>query len=314
MPLLEPFRNELADTLPSDLAKRGRNHGRMMEAVRPRVTVLMPIKAYHPPYVDQALASVAAQTSPDWRLLIVVEAVDVDPFRQLLAGRLSDPRIGLVTNEGRALAGKLNTGMRHAKTDFVASLFADDLWEPTAVEVLGRHIELFPQVDFFTASRRYVDDDGRPISSVYRSVQINGPHDFERGSPAKHLLCWRVAKALAVGGVDESLNSVGPDDWDFPWTMAEHGAVFMPIEDCLYVYRDHRRCFRLTTHLPRSQHKREIRRIMRKHGVDRRTIRARVAEADDEFLRQCLYRSKLDRWLKERVGREPRRLWRESYR
>jgi glycosyltransferase involved in cell wall biosynthesis len=285
----------------------------MMEQVA-SLTILMPVRAYHPPYLEQALGSVFAQTSPNWRLLVVVEPEVVDHFRAVLRDRLLDDRVGLVANEGRALAGKLNTGMRHATTPFVASLFADDLWARNAVEVLTRHIELFPHVDFFNASRRYIDDDGRSISSVYRSVQVSGPQDFELGSPAKHLLCWRVTKALSVGGVDETLHSVGPDDWDFPWTMAEHSAVFMAVEECLYVYRDHRRVFRLTTHLPLSQHKRELRRIMEKHGVDPQTIRARVAAAEADFLRQCLYRSKFDRWVKERLRYRPRHIWRERYR
>jgi glycosyltransferase involved in cell wall biosynthesis len=284
----------------------------MMEPLA-RLTILMPIKAYHAAYLEQALGSVRGQTSPDWRLLVIVEPARMEHFGAVLRDCLRDSRVRLVANEGRALAGKLNTGMRHATTDFVASLFADDLWAPTAVEVLTRHIESFPQVDFFTASRRYVDDEGRSISGVYKSVQINRPNDFERGSPAKHLLCWRVSKALSFEGVDESLGSVGPDDWDFPWTMAEHGAVFMPIEECLYVYRDHRRCSRLTTHLPRSQHKREIRRIMKKHGVHRRTIRTHLAAAEQAYLKQCLYRWRLEKWLKERVGYRPRQFWREPY-
>jgi glycosyltransferase involved in cell wall biosynthesis len=278
------------------------------------VTILMPIREYHRPYLDQALGSVRGQTSPDWQLLVIVEPAHLGHFTALLEDELGDPRIRLIPNEGRALAGKLNTGMRHATTDFVASLFADDMWESTAVGVLTRHIESFPHVDFFNASRRYIDDDGQPISGVYRSATVQGPEDFELGSPVKHLLCWRVSKALSFGGIDESLDSVGPDDWDFPWTMAEHDATFMPIEDCLYIYRDHRRCFRLTTHLPLSQHKREMRRIMVKHGVDPQKIESRLSAAENGFLRQCLYRSKLDRWLKERAGYHPTRVWRERYR
>lgn len=43
-----------------------------------------------------------------------------------------------------------------------------------------------------------------------------------------------LRKALACGGLDESLNSVWPDDYDLPWTMAEHGAMFKAISECLY--------------------------------------------------------------------------------
>jgi len=34
-----------------------------------------------------------------------------------------------------------------------------------------------------------------------------------------------------------SRNNHGPDDYDFPWTMAEAGAVFCAIKDPLYLYR-----------------------------------------------------------------------------
>jgi hypothetical protein len=96
--------------------------------------------------------------------------------------------------------------------------------------------------------------------------------------------------------------------------MAEHGARFMAVQECLYVYRDHRRGFRLTTHLPRSTHRREIRRIMGKHGVGP-VRRFRLAHGRRRgYLRQCLYRSPLDRFVKERLGFDARRGRRELYR
>jgi hypothetical protein len=114
--------------------------------------------------------------------------------------------------------------------------------------------------------------------------------------------------------MDESLNSVGPDDYDFPWCMAEKGAVFMAIKECLYLYRDHREGYRLTTHLPRSLHRAEIARIMEKHGAERAEVRMAVRNASRSFLRQCLYSSRLDQWLKEKVGYDARRGWRMKYR
>jgi len=110
------------------------------------------------------------------------------------------------------------------------------------------------------------------------------------------------------------LNSVGPDDYDFPWSMAEAGAVFKAVTECLYLYREHRDCYRLTTHLPLSVHKREIERIMRKHGASRSDIRKRVAIAKRTYLRQCLYRSRLDGWIKEILGFDARRGSRPTYR
>ncbi|MGH2991961.1 MAG: glycosyltransferase [Solirubrobacterales bacterium] len=278
------------------------------------MTALMPVKAYHGGYLDEAVGSMRAQTHPKWRLLVIAEESGRTDLEGVLAEHLVDPRIGVIANEGRKLAGAFNTGMKRAETEFVAILFGDDLWAPTAVEVLAKGIASSPGTDFFHSSRRIIDEEGRPISSIHPSRPTVFADDFGASSPVKHLLCWNREQGLAIGGMDESLNSVGVDDFDFPWSMAERGATFRAIPDCLYIYRDHREFFRLTTHLPLSHHKREIARIMRKHGGDRATIAAAVATAERSHLRQCLYRSRFDRWMKGLRGHDARSGWRERYR
>jgi len=277
------------------------------------VTVLMPIRTYDPEYLEIAVTSLIDQTSPCWRLVTVADPADLSRITHALDPWSGDERVRLVKNEGVRLAGAINTGMRQASSEFVSLLFADDLWEPRAVEVLSQCIEASPSVDFFHSSRRIVDDDGLPISSVHRARHEVTLPDFMTGTPVKHLLCWRRSTALAIGGLDEQSLSVGPDDFDFPWTMAEHGAVFEAIDDCLYVYRDHRRTERLTTHLPRRVHTGELRRILTKHGMSRSAVRARVVEARRSYLRQCLYRSHLEEAVRRRMRWEAT-AWRDRYR
>ncbi len=273
----------------------------------------MPVRAYRPEYLAAAIGSLLSQNSPEWELVIVAEPDDIGLLTQELDGAQPDPRIRLIANEGRRLAGALNTAMRRAIGSFVAILFADDLWEPQAVAVLRSNIAAHPAGDFFHSGRRYVDDRGRPISGVYRPAPEVRVMDFWRGSPVKHLLCWRRELGLAVGGMDETLNSVGPDDFDFPWTMAERSAKFVAIPECLYVYRDHRRCFRLSTHLPRSLHERELRRILAKHRVPESLVAERVAAARETYLRQCLYRTAFEAGLRRALRIERREGWRERY-
>lgn len=274
----------------------------------------MPVKNYQRDFLVKALDSLTHQSCPDWRLLIIVEREDVAKFEHLLEDELTDARSRLIVNEGRKLAGAMNTGMRHAETSFVAILLADDMWAPIAAEVLTSRIRLHPDHDFFHSSRVIIDENERPISGVYPSRETFEMEDFMLASPVKHLLCWRRELALSFGGMDESLNNVGPDDYDFPWTMAEHGARFQAIPEALYLYRDHRDAERLTTHLPLSVHLKEIRRILRKHGATRAEMKAMLARAKSSYLRQCLYRNRADKWLKELIGHEARRGWRETYR
>jgi glycosyltransferase involved in cell wall biosynthesis len=278
------------------------------------VTALMPLKNYERDFLFKALHSLTAQSNPDWRLLIIVEREDRAAFERLLRAELADKRVRLIVNEGRKLAGAMNTGMRHAETPFVAILLADDMWAENAAEVLTSQIRLHPDADFFHSSRVIVDEHDRPISSVHSSRATFQLKDFLVSSPVKHLLCWRRELALSFGGMDESLNNVGPDDYDFPWSMAEHGARFHAIAEALYLYRDHRGGERLTTHLPLSVHLRELRRILTKHGASRDEMEAKLARAKSSYLKQCLYKNRADKWLKQLIGHEAQRGWRETYR
>jgi glycosyltransferase involved in cell wall biosynthesis len=275
-----------------------------------RVTVITPVKHYSPAYLRQAVGSILGQSRSDWRLLVVAHEERADELRELLRAELSDARIELIVQEGRRLAGAINTGMRRARTPFVALLLGDDLWSSDAVAVLNEQIARHPEVDFFHSSRAKIDEGGR-VTLRRRSRASFRIEEFQMGSPVKHLLCWRRALALQIGGVDEALNCIGPDDYDFPWSMAEHGARFHAIEDCLYFMRNHCDHHRLTTHTPLSVNKRDVRRILRKHGVGflrRRWIVARRRRRGSLGL-QSVYRNALDRWIKQRIGYEARRGW-----
>ncbi|MEK6276635.1 MAG: glycosyltransferase [Actinomycetota bacterium] len=273
----------------------------------------MPVRDYHPAYLERALKSILGQTSPRWRLLVIDDGADAG-LSEILDGALGDDRVRLIPSEPRGFAAALNTGQRQAATEFVSVLFADDVLAPAAVEVLTSFIERFPEVDVFHASLVFIDEQDRPISEVRRARDSFTLADFQNGSPVKHPLAWRRELALALGGMDESLAPIGVDDYDFPWSLADAGARFMAIAECLYLERDHRDGFRLTTHVPRNVHVRTLRRIMRKHGVGRAQANSMIARAKRGYLRQCLYRTRVDRWVKQRLGHDPRRGWRESYR
>jgi hypothetical protein len=279
----------------------------------PALTALVPVKRYHRRYLLEAIMSLRAQTSPDWRGLIIHAPGLAGELKSVLCEPLGDPRLQLIEQRGRKLAGAFNTGMRAARTEFTAILLGDDLWAPEAVEVISSAIAAHPEVDFFHSARRIVDDRGAPVSGIHGAEpELTAEMFIDRG-PVKHLLCWRRELALSIGGMDESLNSVGPDDYDFPWSMFEAGARFAALQDCLYVYRDHRAFPRLTTHLPLTTHVRETRRILRKHGVSGELIEARLAAARAGYLRQCLYSNRRSAWLGRLLRRDPERGWRDRY-
>src|SRR5436190_19884890 len=140
----------------------------------------MPLRAYHSPFLARAIDSLRAQTSSRWRLLIVDDGAAPTG---VVDDALVDARVDRVRNEGRMLAGALNTGMRRATTGFVASLFADDMWSKDTVQILTEHIEAHPAIDFFHSARVFIDEYDNPISGVYGSRETFVLDDSRNRSP-----------------------------------------------------------------------------------------------------------------------------------
>ena len=111
------------------------------------------------------IASVRAQTEPDWEMLIVDDG-STDGSRALaarLAARPAHPAAGARPNRGPAAAR--NEGIRAARGRFIAFLDADDLWQPEKLEVQLGYMADTGAPLVFSAYRR-IDAAGRPLGIV----------------------------------------------------------------------------------------------------------------------------------------------------
>src|SRR5213596_3456681 len=143
-----------------------------------KVTIVMPLRNYQADYLAQAVESIIHQSSRYWNLVFVVEKSDLNHFKRLLKTVLADPRTHIIENKGRKLSGAFNSGMKAARTDFIALLLSDDLWSTDTIMVLNEYICQYPDVDFFHSSRVIIDEAGNPISSVYYSKDEFSVNDF----------------------------------------------------------------------------------------------------------------------------------------
>lgn len=249
---------------------------------QPTIGVLLPCRVQREDFLRDALASVLAQTTPDWRLLVILHD-DSPASHRACVEELGDPRIELLSVHG-GFAVALNAGLCRAESPFCCILLSDDRLHPRALEVLQREIRRRPRVDFFYTGRRYIDVDGRPLGPPMPPRPYDPAHFAKRGSPVKHLMCFRRERALAIGGMNETLSLHGCDDYDFPWRMAEHGARFGAIDDCLYEYRPHGVGPRLTTDVPVRRQVEVLRQMFGQHGESERTTDAFVQKALTSYL------------------------------
>ena len=126
----------------------------------PKVSVVMPVYNVEV-YVAEAVTSVLDQTFTDFELLIVDDGstdASVD-----ICNLIHDPRIRLIHQTNRGLAGARNTGIRKAKGDYIAFLDSDDLWTP---DKLARHVAYLdanPAIGVSYSASALINAEGVPI-------------------------------------------------------------------------------------------------------------------------------------------------------
>ncbi|MEO1323978.1 MAG: glycosyltransferase family A protein [Pseudomonadota bacterium] len=131
----------------------------------PIVSVVMPV--YNTAkYVEAAIDSVLGQSLRNFELLIIDDEGTDNSID--LCRAYGDPRIRIIAQKNRGLAGARNTGIREAKGQFIALLDSDDLWEPTKLENHVAHLRRSPNIGVSFAASTLIDDDGNPLRIVQR--------------------------------------------------------------------------------------------------------------------------------------------------
>lgn len=115
--------------------------------------------------LGEAVASVRAQTCPDWELLLVDDG-STDGSAALARGFADrDPRIqALRLDAPRGAAAARNAAIRAARGRYIAFLDADDRWRPGKLAAQGAAFAAGASL-VFTAYQR-IDREGRPLSRV----------------------------------------------------------------------------------------------------------------------------------------------------
>ena len=144
----------------------------------PTVSVIVP--AYNTArFIEGAIDSVLAQSYTDFELLVVNDGSTDDTLAR--CERYSDPRIGIVKQDNRGLAGARNSGIREACGEYLAFLDADDLWRNDKLERHVEHLEQRPEIGVSYCVSQFMAENGQRLS-LYQSPKLDG-------LSAKDILC-----------------------------------------------------------------------------------------------------------------------------
>jgi glycosyltransferase involved in cell wall biosynthesis len=121
-------------------------------------------------YIEATLKSVLAQTFIDFEIIIIN---DVSTDNSLLAAQsIKDIRIHIIEHEvNKGLSASRNTGIREAKSDYIAFLDADDLWKPGFLDAIHKLTNTYPEAQLFSTT----------YEAVYPENSIVHPFDIQTG-------------------------------------------------------------------------------------------------------------------------------------
>lgn len=123
-------------------------------------------------YLRGALDSVLAQTFRDFECVVCDDA-STDDTPEIVRSYLGDPRVRYVRHERNLRQGG-NWGhfLANARADRIATLHADDAWEPDALARAAAAFDADPSLDVVTGGWQTIDLDGRPVGGPTHAGDI----------------------------------------------------------------------------------------------------------------------------------------------
>lgn len=133
-----------------------------------QVSVIVPVYGVEK-YIGVTVQSVLEQTYKNFELLIVDDG-SLDKSIEICQ-QFTDPRIQIIRQENQGVCSARNTGIRHARGEYLAFLDGDDLWLPKKLEKHVEHLENSPAVGVSFSRSAFIDEAGEPLG-IYQMPKL----------------------------------------------------------------------------------------------------------------------------------------------
>ena len=206
----------------------------------PVVTVIIP--AYNTArYIGETLDSVFAQTFRDCEVIVVNDGSPDTPDLEAVLEKYRN-QIRYIKQDNRGAAGARNTGMRHARGQFLVFVDGDDIWLPDFLADLLDFFEKNPSVDMACGDCVYFGDPEWEGTSWQSLHPLESPVTFEELLPTHGGACMFVALlrkdiALKVGFFEEKLRIL--EDYHYWMRLVYHGGKLAYVPKILGKRRMH---------------------------------------------------------------------------
>ena len=212
-------------------------------AMHPLVSIVIPNFNYGH-YLESALASIAAQSYPNWEI-VVVDNYSTDNSEEVCYSFSKPDKLRLIKHANLGvLASSRNIGIKESRGQLIAFLDSDDLWDPKKLELAVNAFSSGADLSYHTM--RMIGANQPParfLREVIRSRRLGRriTRDLLLKGNALINSSVVVSKAVldVVGPLDESPDMIGAEDYNLWLRISIETNSFHRIPGTLGSYRLH---------------------------------------------------------------------------
>jgi GT2 family glycosyltransferase len=204
-------------------------------AIRPRISIAVPVYKTPLPVLTRCIESVVDQIYPHWELCLADDA-SADPALAALLEDCArrDSRIRAVTlPRNRGISGATNAALGLCTGEYVAFLDHDDELAPFALWEAVQAVNRSPDTDLFYSDEDKIDERGRRYDVFFKPDW--SPDLFLSYNYICHFVVMKRSLLDRVGGLDESHN--GAQDYELLLRATEQTQKIQRIPKVLYHWR-----------------------------------------------------------------------------
>jgi glycosyltransferase involved in cell wall biosynthesis len=209
------------------------------------VSVIMP-NFNNAKYISQAIGGIICQSWTNIELVIVDDG-STDGSQEVIGEWVAkDCRVHFIEHEkNKGVAAALNTGLKHAKGDYIGFCASDDVWKCDKVRLQVMCFRANPDVGVLHSDAEIIDEKGNKTGALFSNLTMNVRRVLS-GNIFKCLLITNYISAPTVlirkeyveraGLFPESIKWL--EDWVYMVRVAKH-CLFMYMPVVLVQYRIH---------------------------------------------------------------------------
>lgn len=133
----------------------------------PKFSIIVPVYNVEK-YIEKCLDSIEAQTFTDYEVIVVNDGTKDNSIKLI-----EDRKVKIITQQNQGLSAARNTGVKHAKGEYLIFLDSDDYWEKDLLFELNNTLKENPNCELVRFQIQEVGEDGKIIKKYPETAFSN---------------------------------------------------------------------------------------------------------------------------------------------